>query len=50
MRKAKLLSLAAFLLLMSLFVKPATAPAADKAIKVHILYSSDAVGYHEPCG
>jgi hypothetical protein len=26
-------------------------PAADgKPVKVHILYTSDAVGYHEPCG
>jgi hypothetical protein len=24
--------------------------AADQPVKVHILYSSDAVGYHEPCG
>jgi hypothetical protein len=25
-------------------------PAADKPVKVHVLYTSDAVGYHEPCG
>jgi hypothetical protein len=23
---------------------------ADKPVKIHILYTSDAVGYHEPCG
>jgi hypothetical protein len=32
-------------------VRPWPAPAAaDQPVKVHILYSSDAVGYHEPCG
>ncbi|MGH7455785.1 MAG: hypothetical protein ACRENG_30800 [bacterium] len=25
-------------------------PAADKPVKIHVLYTSDAVGYHEPCG
>ncbi len=25
-------------------------PAADKPVKIQILYTSDAVGYHEPCG
>ncbi len=24
--------------------------AADRPVKVHIFYSSDALGYHEPCG
>ncbi len=25
-------------------------PAADKPAKIQILYTSDAVGYYEPCG
>ncbi|MCI0692801.1 hypothetical protein L0337_12460 [candidate division KSB1 bacterium] len=31
---------------------PAQKPlrAADKPVKIHILYTSDAVGYYEPCG
>jgi hypothetical protein len=31
---------------------PAPKPlrATDKPAKIHILYTSDAVGYHEPCG
>ncbi|MDZ7288583.1 MAG: hypothetical protein ONB44_02235 [candidate division KSB1 bacterium] len=29
---------------------PPSSLAADKTVKVHILYTSDAVGYYEPCG
>jgi len=41
-----LLALAALLMLLN---RPASS-VANKPVKVHILYSSDAVGYHEPCG
>jgi len=37
--------------LFALFMLAGWSPAAaDRPVKVHILYSSDALGYHEPCG
>jgi hypothetical protein len=48
----KIFRFSRFLVLTAGFaVLPWPAPSsADQPVKVHILYSSDAVGYHEPCG
>ena len=46
----KLLGVATLALpLILIFHQPASLPA-DDALTVHIFYSSDAQGYHEPCG
>jgi hypothetical protein len=45
------LALAAFLMLCGASLPQRQALTAEKpAAKVHIFYSSDALGYHEPCG
>lgn len=53
MNKSKLLPLAGLLTLLALagwnWRQTAAAPA-DRPVKVHIFYSSDALGYTEPCG
>jgi len=47
----KLLGLAAFSIVMSWSVRqPALWAADDKPVTVQIFYSSDALGYHDPCG
>lgn len=43
-------ALVAILLLAGWNLRQTAVWAGDKPVKVHILYSSDAVGYHEPCG
>jgi len=51
MKMSKGLQLSALLALLLLVGWSWRQPAAaDRPVKVHIFYSSDALGYHEPCG
>jgi hypothetical protein len=45
-----LFALLALLLLAGWSWRQPAAAVADRPVKVHIFYSSDALGYHEPCG
>ncbi len=47
---SKILGGAALVVLLGWSLSPPNLPAADKPVKIHILYTSDAVGYYEPCG
>ena len=53
MKKKKVLPLASLLVLLALagwnWRQPVAAPT-DRPVKVHIFYSSDALGYTDPCG
>jgi len=53
MNKSKVLSISGLLVLLALagwnWRETAALPA-ERPIKVHIFYSSDALGYTEPCG
>ncbi len=52
MNKSKALLISGLLVLLALagWNWRQTAAAADRPVKVHIFYSSDALGYTEPCG
>lgn len=53
MNKSKALLISGLLVLLALAGwnwRQTAAAAADRPVKVHIFYSSDALGYTEPCG
>lgn len=53
MHKSKVLRISSLLALLALAGwswRQTTAAPAERPVKVHIFYSSDALGYTEPCG